>query len=274
MIVTLLFPLAGLLTLVAAALLWREALHPAEQGGERSAARTTLMLLLPAMIATLIGLLALDPLTSEGIHFRLPSSVALVTLLTQSIYAIGLLRHGVRGLGLLLLPLTGLPLLLVPLMPDNLDHRIATDSALQTGHLLISMLAYTLLTLAALHAVMHLYLTQRLKAKRLGPLLSALPSLIEIERHMFAQIHASIWLLGIAILSGLVWQWVAFANFALLTHKVLLAIFAWAVLLTLLLRRRQGSWNSRKSSKMVIAAYILLLLAYFGVRLIQSGLQH
>jgi ABC-type uncharacterized transport system permease subunit len=95
---------------------------------------------------------------------------------------------------------------------------------------------------------------------------------MDIERHMIAQVKAATILIGISILSGLVWQWVDYQHFALLNHKVLLALFTMAVLVLLLIKRHRASWSTRLASRAVLTAYALLMLAYFGVKLIDSWL--
>ena len=61
-------------------------------------------------------------------------------------------------------------------------------------------------------------------------------------------------------------------HFVLFSHKAVLTIFSWVVLVALITMRSHGGWQGRRASWMVIAAYILLLLAYFGVRMVQSWL--
>jgi ABC-type uncharacterized transport system permease subunit len=143
---------------------------------------------------------------------------------------------------------------------------------LETGHLFISLIAYAVLTLAAIHAVMQILLDRALKKKRLSTLVQALPSLMDIERHMIAQVKVATILIGISILTGLIWQWVDHQYFALLNHKVLLALFTMAVLVLLLIKRHRASWPTRLASRAVLTAYTLLMLAYFGVKLIDSWL--
>ena len=260
-----LFPAAGVISLICAYLVWNCA------GGKSKNAGRNIGLLLSAGIAlSLIGLYQLEPVTEQGIDFRLATSVAICIILIQGIYLVGLIHHGVRGLGIFLLPLTTLPLLLFPLLPDEPHVRIHTSSLIETSHLLISLIAYAILTLATLHALMHQLLNRALKRKQLSRIMQALPSLLEIETHMYAQLRWAAWLLGIGILTGLGWQWVEMSHFAILSHKVILALFSWGVLLLLLFMRRRAFWTGRRASMMVLAAYVLLLLAYFGVKLIQS----
>jgi len=265
---TMLFPIAGVITLICAWLVW-DCVWKSTQCNSCNIS----VLLSLSIILSLIGLIRLEPVTAHGIDFKLAASVAICTILVQDIYLVGMIKHGVKGLGLFLLPASAIPLLLIPLLPAEPSVSIQTTSLLETSHLLISLLAYAILTLATLHAIMHLMLDRALKRKRLGRLMQVLPSLLEIEKHMYAQIRLSAWLLGIGILTGLSWQWVEHSRFILVSHKVILALFSWVVLIALLFMRRTAAWPGRRASFMVLAAYILLLLAYFGVKLIQSWRQ-
>jgi len=225
-------------------------------------------LMLVAISCAFIGILLLEPLNRDGVIFLLPAAVAICTMLVQIIYTWGLMHHGVRGLGLFLLPSTAIPMLCIPFLPDAAVW-VQTGSLLKTSHLLISLLSYALLTLAALHAVMHLLVDRALKRKMMGPLVQSMPSLIEIENHMFAQVKWSLWLLGVGLLSGLAWQWVEIGSFELLSHKIMLAFVAWIILMCMLIFRPRFA-HSPRAGIMVLSAYFLLLLSYFGVKLIQS----
>lgn len=264
------FPIAGILTLIASFLVWSSIWKPAqtESIGKRPIIES---LLVVSVLLILWGCFKLEPVTDQGILFSLAAAVAISTFLVQAMYLIGLLLHGIRGLGLFLLPATTLPLLIIPLLPDDGGTQwIHTSSLLESGHLLISLLAYAILTLAAIHAVMHLLLNRALKRKRISLVMQAMPSLFEIEAHLFAQVRWATSLLAVGILTGLTWQWVEFEHFTLLNHKVLLALFSFATLLLLLSKRKKAGWHGRRASQMVLAAYALLLLAYFGAKLIHS----
>jgi ABC-type uncharacterized transport system permease subunit len=267
-----LFPIAGLLTLVCAYLVWNDVWKGTTS--ETAQKKPFIELLLLASLAlTLWGCFKLEPVTDQGIHFTLAISVSIATLLVQGMYLIGLWQHGIRGLGLFLLPASALPLLMIPLLPEAANGRwIPTTSLLESSHLLISLLAYAILTLAAIHAIMHLQLNRALKNKQISPVMQAMPSLYEIEIHLFAQVRWATILLAVGILTGLTWQWIEFQHFALFNHKVLLALFSFAVLVLLLSKRKKVGWHGRRASHMVLAAYTLLLLAYFGAKLIGSWL--
>jgi ABC-type uncharacterized transport system permease subunit len=227
------------------------------------------------MVLTFWGWTALESFNATGFLFTLSTAVAISTLLVQGIYFVGALRHRHGGLGLFVLPVIAVPLILLPFLPhDATTEWIQTRSLLETGHMIISLCGYAVLTLSALHAVMLWQLDRALKRKSISPLIEAMPSIIEIEAHMMAQLRLAAWLIGISLMTGLAWQWEAFSHLRLISHKVLLAIFSWIVIMVPLIRRSRASMHGRKSAIMVITAYILLLLAYFGVKMIKAWLHH
>lgn len=269
---SILFTAAGMATMVCAALLWHKALQ--RKGlSDRQTVQTIAALMTAAIFLNIWAVHRIDSVTADGINFTLATGVAVSTLIVQTIYTFGILRHGIQGLGLFLLPLTALPLFMIPILPEaNTPNWVHTSSLMETGHLLISLFAYAVLTLAAMHALMHILLDRALKKKHMTRLFQAMPSLVDIERHMIAQVKTATILIGISILTGLIWQWVDYHHFALLNHKVMLALFSLAVLLLLLAKRRRASWPTRVASRTVLAAYALLVLAYFGVKLVNSWL--
>ena len=260
-----LFPLAGLITAACAIMLWRGVWRPPQID-----AKTLVKVLSVSMLITFYALFRLEPITDWGLDFRLAAGISVCVLIVQYIYVLGLMRHGIHGLGLFLLPATAIPLFIIPLLSDDPILRVHASSMMEASHLLLSLLAYAILTLATLHAVMHLLLDRSLKQKRIGPIVQAMPSLLEIETHMYAQVGTAALFLGLGILSGLIWQWEEMGHFALLSHKVVLSLISWIGLIALLAMRRRSGWQSRRAAWMVIAAYVLLLLAYFGVRMVQS----
>jgi len=268
----LLFLASSFLTAMAALLIWRDAL--AHRGTSRHVPTGQIVSLVGAAIVFNIWALHLiETVTDNGINFTLATGVALATLIIQIIYCFGVLRHGIQGLGLFLLPATAVPLLLLPFLPEaHAPNWIHTGSLLESGHLLISLVAYAILTLAAVHALMQIMLDRALKRKRLTSLVQVLPPLMDIDRHMIAQVKAATVLIALSIVSGLVWQWSVYQRFEIMNHKVLLALFAFGVLILLLIKRARAAWPTRIASKVVLSAYLLLMLAYFGVKLIESFL--
>jgi ABC-type uncharacterized transport system permease subunit len=53
-----------------------------------------------------------------------------------------------------------------------------------------------------------------------------------------------------------------------LAHKTLLSIFAWLIFAVLLWGRWRKGWRGRVAVRMTLAGIVLLLLSYFGSKLI------
>jgi len=224
-----------------------------------------------SMLATLVAILELGFIGATGLVLTLTTVAGFTTLLVQNLYLLGIRGHGIQGLGLLLLPLTALPLLVLPFLPDaQAEQWLESSSFLATGHLLLSLAGYAVLTLAALYACMQLLLNRALRNKKIGFFVQAMPSLMDIERHLFVHVRWAIWLLGFSIITGLSWQWLEMQHFALFNHKVLLAVFAWVSLMALFYLRKKAGWHHQRASKMVLFAYLTLMLAYFGVKIIRN----
>lgn len=222
-----------------------------------------------AMALCFGAILKLGFVGENGLVLTLATVAGFTTILVQGLYLVGISKHGVKGLGILLLPLVAIALLLLPIMPQD-DTWVEAHSFLQTGHLLLSVSGYAILTMAALYACMQLYLDYALKNKQLGFFVQVMPSLMDISDHLFAHVRGAIWLLGLSIVTGLSWQWVEMNHLALFNHKVLLALFAWIALFALYQLRKKASWHHNRASKMVLFAYGTLMLAYFGVKIIHS----
>jgi len=267
---TFLFPLAGILTLISAYLVWQQTYQKENEKYDRT--EVLLMFLQStAAIFTALGIVLVHPIEAQEIHFNLVEATATATLLVQVMYIFGLFRHGIQGLGLFLLPVIAIPLLFAPFLPlDASTPPIQTSSILETGHLLVSMVAYAVLTMAAFHAIMLLLLDKALKKRLMHPVVQAMPALIPLENMMMSLVRWSVWLLLFSILTGLVWQWVDFSHFAIFNHKVLLALVSFILLSWLIQQQRKGIWHARRTSQLLLLAYVFMLLAYFGVHLINA----
>jgi len=261
--------LASACAWMSAWIIWRQA-----QRGEPPTERTALLVgagVAVAILAAAIAVALQSPWQQEGIRLSFSASVTMAALLVLGSYFVGLWRHGVQGLGLFVLPVAGIALGLAPLLPEaHAAHWLQTRSPVEAAHFFLSLLGFAVLTLAAAHAAMQLVLDRALKRKRLDRIAAMLPSLVEIERHLSAQVVWATALIGASLLTGLGWQWETMARLKLLDHKVLFSLFGFGVLVLLLIKRRRMRWSATTTSRAVLAAYALIAFGYFGVRFIHN----
>lgn len=134
-------------------------------------------------------------------------------------------------------------------------------------HALLALLAYATLAVSALLALMLWLQDTALRRRQLGsPLLRLLPPLTELEALLFRSIGAGFALLSAALLTGALFVDDLLAQH--LAHKTVLSILSWLVFGALLLGRRLYGWRGRRAVRLTLGAMLLLLLAFFGSKLV------
>jgi ABC-type uncharacterized transport system permease subunit len=171
----------------------------------------------------------------------------------------------VENLGIIVLPFCALTLILGLLFPAE---RIVADPGqwpLEL-HILIAILAYSLLALAALQALLLAVQDHRLRHRQPGGVQRGIPPLTAMEVLLFQMIGAGFVLLGITLVSGLFFMHDIFAQH--LVHKMVLSFVAWCVFGVLLWGRWRFGWRGRTAIRWTLSGFSFLLLAYFGSKLV------
>jgi len=133
-------------------------------------------------------------------------------------------------------------------------------------HIISSLLAYSLLSIAAINAVMLAIQDRALRHPRVYRRIEFLPPLAVIEQLMFRLITLGWLLLTLSLASGLVFVDNLFAQH--LFHKTSLSLLSWLLFGLLLLGRWRLGWRGRRAVRWTLAAMIVLALAYFGSKLV------
>lgn len=146
-------------------------------------------------------------------------------------------------------------------------HVIPNSQALALrAHLVVSFLAYGLLAVAALHAVLMTLLEKQLH--RGAFLRGGAPPLLTLEAMLFKSIGIGFALLTLAVLSGVFFSEELFGKALQFSHKIVFAILSWLVFGGLLLGRHYRGWRGRTALVWTITGFTLLLLAYLGTQFV------
>ncbi len=144
----------------------------------------------------------------------------------------------------------------------------ASAAAWLNLHIAVSVLTYALVTLAAM-AALGVFLHERaLKARKPSRLTAILPSVSEGERLQLRLLTASAVVLGLGLVSGMVIELLDRGVILEFTHKVLLSILSFAVILALLIAHRVTGLTGRRAARVLLLAYLLLTLGYPGVKFV------
>jgi len=141
-------------------------------------------------------------------------------------------------------------------------------------HVIVSVLTYSLLGLAAV-ASLSIFLQERaLKRKRPTPLSRMLPSVADAERIAGRLLLDSEIVLGLGLITGLILQYVETGSLFSLQRAEKMAFSASSFVLIglLLIGHRVCGVRGRVAARIVLVSYLLLTLAYPGVKFVQQVL--
>lgn len=147
----------------------------------------------------------------------------------------------------------------------KLNYTLAT-------HVILSILAYSLLTIATLQAFLLAYQNRHLKNKSRLQTLRYLPPLQTMEALLFEFVVVGEILLTLSIISGFIFLDNIFAQH--LVHKTVFSICAWLVYGFLLLGKYRLGWRGIIAIRWTLAGFIFLMLAYFGSKLVLEIILH
>lgn len=203
--------------------------------------------------------------TESGLRLGIFDAASLVAWVAALLLIVGALRRPLDNLGLLVLPLAALLILPSVIWPDT--RQLSSERNLGTEvHVLVSVLAFALLTIAACQSMLLAYQEHRLSQKRPGGLMHLLPPLKIQEELLFQLIALGFFLLTLSLATG-----VAFVADMLaqhLAHKTVLSITAWLIFAVLLWGRWRHGWRGRTAVRLSLAGFAVLGLAYFGTKLV------
>ncbi len=201
-----------------------------------------------------------------GLNLSLTTACSLVAWIVATLYFVASLYRPVDTLGIVVMPLAGVTLLVAWWWPSQ--HLIPVSSQWQAGHIVVSLLAYSLLCLAAIQSLLLLAQERGLKQKHPGGFMHALPPMETTESVMFQMIGLGFALLTLTVLSGVMFAETLFGKPFRFTHHIVLAVSAWVVYAILLFGRWHLGWRGRAAIRWTLGGFVLLLLAYFGSKFV------
>lgn len=147
----------------------------------------------------------------------------------------------------------------------------ATESWIEI-HVLVSVTTYGLLTNAAIAGLAVFLQEKALKRRQPGPLTSSLPAVAEAERLQIQLLAASGLVLGVGLLTGIASQFTETGSLLKINHKTVFALIAFIVIVGLLIVHQRTGLRGRRAARYILVAYLLLTLAYPGVKFVKDVL--
>lgn len=201
--------------------------------------------------------------SEAGMRFSFSFALSLMLWLAVLIYWLESFRSRMDGLQPMVLPLAALCAASPVFFPQV--HLVANAQAFGFKlHFIAAMLAYSLFTLSALHAVFMGFAEAALHKKTLTKGLSSLPPILTMEALLFRMLGTGFVLLTLALGTGIFFSEAVFGKALALNHKTLFAFASWGIFATLLVGRHAWGWRGRKALHWTLAGFLVLMLAYVG----------
>ena len=194
-------------------------------------------------------------------HLMSLCALVIMLLLISSTFT----RKSLYDAGLVALPIAAGILLLEWVLPQHAIPLTEVSTG-TTVHLISSVLAFGVLSIAAVYAMFVAIIDHFLRRHHLNPLVRTLPALEVLENLLFRLITAGFALLTVSLFSGIIFINDIFAQHLL--HKTVLSILAWLVFALLLWGRWRYGWRGSLAVRLTLAGIVLLLLSYFGSKLV------
>jgi ABC-type uncharacterized transport system permease subunit len=140
------------------------------------------------------------------------------------------------------------------------------------AHIFFAVATYGLVTVAAIAALAVMIQERALKAKRPTGLSRRLPAVSEAETIEVRLLAISEIVLGAGLLSGMAAQYFTTGALLAFNHKTIFSIAAFIMIGLLVVLYHRTGLRGRRSARAVLVAYLLLTLAYPGVKFVAGVL--
>ncbi|MEQ1776270.1 MAG: cytochrome c biogenesis protein CcsA [Burkholderiales bacterium] len=202
-----------------------------------------------------------------GMFLGVGNALSLILWITVLIYGLGSLFYRLDGLHALVMPAAAVAVTLPVVFPST-QALANTETLAFKLHLLISMAAYSLFTIASLHVMLMAIIERRLHAGTLPTSLRSMPPLLTMETLLFRIIAAGFVLLTLTIASGVLFSEELFGKPARFSHKTVFGVLSWLIFGALLGGRVIYGWRGRTAVRWTLAGFLTLVLAYIGSKFV------
>jgi ABC-type uncharacterized transport system permease subunit len=200
-------------------------------------------------------------------NFGLYYALSAILWLTVLIYWLANLKHELHSLQAFVLPPAAI-FVVLPAFAITSYNVPQAEASLFIVHVAIAILAYSLFTFGALHALLMAVAERSLHNKPTFIKLPSFPPLMVMENLLFKVIGFGFILLTLTLISGMLFSEQIFGRPLQFNHKVIFSIASWLIYGWLLFGRYQYGWRGRKAIRWTLSGFSLLLLAYIGSKFV------
>ena len=205
------------------------------------------------------------------LNFGLSSMVVLISGLIVALFLLGSIAMPIRRLGILVYPITAL-CLLFSLAWGNQIHTNNNTGLAFSAHIIVSITAYAVLSLATIQALLYIFQERQIKNRTNPAMLMALPPLQTMEQLLFRLVTLGFICLSLTLISGVIFSQEIFGHTFTFNHHTLLAILGWVVFTLLLFKHYKHGLRGTQAAIWTIGGFLLIQLGYFGTKIVSESL--
>lgn len=206
----------------------------------------------------------LDFSSGEGYDLGIYPMLSLMALSIAVTVLISSIRRPVDNLIIVIYPIALLTIILELTLRAETTSRTDITSGI-FSHIVLSVVAYSLVTVAAAQAVLLSLGDNLLRHHRLV-ILKNMPPLETMEQMMFEMLWLGLIFLTLSIGSGFIF--LEDLSGPGLIHHTVITLAAWIVFSVLMWGRYQLGWRGAIASRWTLSGFALLVLGYFGSKLV------
>lgn len=200
----------------------------------------------------------------EGFNFGFFNVGTLITLVISLLVIVSSVSKPLENLLIGVFPMAAILIFLDVVLPNS--EKITPLTGGLGLHVILSILAYSILIMASIQAVLLYLQNKQLKNHNTSGLIQALPPLQTMDALLFEMIWIGMVLLTAAFVIG--WPYIIDIKEQHLLHKTALSIMSWIVYATLLFGRFNFGWRGITASRWTLVGTAFLILAYFGSKFV------
>ncbi len=203
----------------------------------------------------------------DGIFFGLVTSASFISWVVATLLFLTSLTKPVHVIGILVYPLTAVSVILLLLFPDTNSKLVSISIA---SHVFLSVGAYALLSIAVAQSILLKIQERLLHDHNINTFIDKLPPLQTMEDFFFQTLKMGCILLTLSLASGFIFVVEFFEQN--LSYKTFLSVIAWIVFVGIAIGHKVFGWRGRNAILATQIAFSVMVLAYFGTKLILERL--
>ena len=203
----------------------------------------------------------------DGIFFGLVTSTSFISWVVATLLFLTSLTKPVHVIGILVYPLTAVSVILLLLFPDTNSKLVSISIA---SHVFLSVGAYALLSIAVAQSILLKIQERLLHDHNINTFIDKLPPLQTMEDFFFQTLKMGCILLTLSLASGFIFVDEFFEQN--LSYKTFLSVIAWVVFVGIVVGHKMFGWRGRNTILATQIAFSVMVLAYFGTKLVLERL--